>query len=239
MGVMLLLSALALSSASHAQQVADAGPVPVGAQDASRGPAEAPVTMVVFTDLECPYCDKLHTTVDDLAQTYGDKLRIVYKHMPLPMHRQARDAALAAEAVRKLKGQRGFWRFVDTAFDKLRGGSVDEVLAAAGFDKAAVKKEIASGRPAKKVDADIALAQKVGVRGTPASFINGVFVSGARGKSDLASIIDSQLAEAKAAKGRGVSAKQMYAELSKKNFTTKQQPSSSTATPPVDTTTVW
>jgi protein-disulfide isomerase len=66
-----------------------------------------------------------------------------------------------------------------------------------------------------------------------------VFVSGARGKSDLASIIDSQLAEAKAAKGRGVSAKQMYAELSKKNFTTKQQPSSSTATPPVDTTTVW
>src|SRR4030095_1796802 len=104
LGVLSSLASVVSWTPSYAQK-ADAGPRPLSAQEAARGSASAPVTLVVFTDLECPYCQKLHGTIEDLEHQYGSKLRIVYKHMPLPMHKQARPAALAAEAVRKLKGE--------------------------------------------------------------------------------------------------------------------------------------
>jgi protein-disulfide isomerase len=243
--VLLLFAVVFWCPHALAQKMAgDLGPIPVSADEGARGSAAAPVTLVVFTDLECPYCQKLHGTVEDLAQQYGQKLRIVYKHNPLPMHKQARAAALAAEAVRKLKGDRGYWRFVDEAFDKLRGGSVDEVLRSIGADNAAVQKEIAGGGPAKKVDADIQLAQKVGARGTPTSFVNGILVSGARKKDDFTTLIDGQLAEARAAAGRGIAPKQIYVELTKKNFAAPSAaaptaPSKAGASSKDDSSTVW
>jgi protein-disulfide isomerase len=200
----------------------DGGPVPVDGSDPTLGDAAAPVTMVVFTDLQCPFCSKLHEVVGELVTQYGSKkLRVVYKHQPLSMHKDARAAAEAAAAVWALEGDKGFFQFVGEAFTRLpggQGGTVADVVKAVGADAGQIKKLLGGGKPGKKVDADIELADKVGVTGTPATFVNGIFLSGAQPKQKLEEVIDAQLKAAAEAVKSGVDAKDVYVTLAKKNF---------------------
>ncbi|MEQ9319511.1 MAG: thioredoxin domain-containing protein [Polyangiaceae bacterium] len=220
------------------------GPIPITAEDASWGSPSAPVTLVTFTDLQCPFCGRLHGTIEQLKKDYGPaKLRVVTKHFPLAFHKQARPAAEAADAVWRLHGAKGHDKFVDDAFTTLRGpraGTVSDVLRSIGVPEASVKRLLA--KAAKKVDADIALGKELGVRGTPASFVNGVFVSGAQPKAKLADEIDGQLAEAKALRRQGVTAARISETLTKKNFVPHDQRAGSRPTKtdkPNDDKTEW
>src|SRR5690242_12965383 len=159
-------------------------PVPVDSKDPVWGSRSAPVTMVVFSDFQCPFCSRVENTVNELKAKYGkDKLRIVWKNTPLPFHPNAKPAAIAAEAVFRLGGSNAFWKFHDTAFSNQKDLSPEKYeqwAVEAGVDRAKFKDLITKPEVAAKVDADTAVGKSAGVTGTPASFINGVFLSGAQ-----------------------------------------------------------
>jgi protein-disulfide isomerase len=215
--------------------------VPVTRADATRGDPLAPVTFVVFGDYQCPFTARLVATLAELERTYGPaKLRVVWKHKPLPFHAQARPAAIAAETVLALGGPKAFWRFHDLAFENQRSLGPDSFAVwaeAAGVDGAAFREAFDAKSFAGKLDRDAELADKLGVVGTPASFVNGVFISGAQPREKLAAEIDKQLAAADALAHDGVAPALVYARLSDKNFVApaKKAP---TAPEPEDTA-VW
>ncbi|WP_437676036.1 DsbA family protein [Sorangium sp. So ce131] len=200
----------------------DAGPVPVTRVDPARGSRLAPVTIVVFSDFECPFCKVLDGTLRELGRRYGpDQLRIVWKSYPLPFHKQARPTAEASMAVFAHAGTRGFWAFHDAIFEsdeRLSPEVVATALRRAGVTPGQVGRLVEESKAARKVDADIALAGRLGVTGTPTSFVNGVLVTGVEPEESFAAIIDAQLAEARALRAEGTPPEQIYAALSKKNF---------------------
>ncbi len=207
-------------SDSAAAPLADAGPVPVGRDDPAVGDRLAPVTLVVFSDLQCPYCADFHAVLSRAHKRHEHDLRIVFKHSPLPFHAHARRAAELAVAVRIAHGERAFWLYLGAAFQMLPAGrgNADDVLHSLHVDEAPVLRALASGRPAQQVDADLALSRQAGVSGTPGSFVNGWPIRGAVDDNGLEPLIDRALDEAKAARAAGISAERLYSELSKRGF---------------------
>jgi protein-disulfide isomerase len=163
-------------------KVLDAEPrseVRVGSSPAL-GPGDAPVTLVVFADFECPFCARAVGTVRQLREAFGDKLRVVFKHHPLPFHPNARGAALAAAAA----GQQGkFWEMHDRLFadpTQLGPDALVEHARELGLDVGAFKAALKSARIKALVDEDIAEAARVGATGTPTFFVNGRKIVGAQ-----------------------------------------------------------
>jgi protein-disulfide isomerase len=199
----------------------DESPVPVSSKDPVWGSRTAPVTIVVFSDFQCPFCSRVEGTLDQVKTTYGpDKVRMVWKNEPLPFHDKAKPSAEAAMAVFNIKGSDGFWKFHDTAFKNQQGLSADNYekwAIAAGADSAKFKAEIATKKPAKKVDEDHDLAKKVGVNGTPAFYINGVSLSGAQPFDKFKAVIDEELKKANAKIAAGTPKERVYVEMSKEN----------------------
>lgn len=200
----------------------DSAPIPVLATDPTWGDTAAPVTIVEFADLECPFCARAHVTLDQVKGQYGPRqVRVVMKHNPLAFHSHARSAAEAAERVRRAGGNQAFWSFVASAYADRSGmseTSFDSWAAAAGADMAQYRSLKGSGSVVAKVDADMDLAKRVGARGTPAFFINGQELQGAQPFSKFQSVIDDQLAEAKKRIAAGVSPEQVYPTLTRENF---------------------
>src|SRR6185503_13840945 len=94
-----------------------AASIPVTGKDPQWGNADAPVTVVIFSDFQCPFCSRVGPTLKQIKDTYGpQKLRMVWKNQPLPFHQNARPAAVAAQTVFALGGNDAFWKFHDTAF---------------------------------------------------------------------------------------------------------------------------
>jgi protein-disulfide isomerase len=193
--------------------------VPIAKTDPVRGTRTAPVTIVVFSDFQCSFCAKLARTLDSVRATYGDaKVRLVFKNDPLPMHPDARLAAEIGRAVYELVGPDAFFRFHDRAFREqarmspttLRGWAAEQ-----GISEAALEDGFHAQRWAAKIDADIALAKRLGVTGTPASFVNGISVSGAQPYARFAAIIEDELAKASTLEG---SAETLYAKRVAENF---------------------
>ncbi len=199
----------------------DAAAVPISSKDPTWGSRSAPVTMVIFSDFQCPFCSRVEQTVNQLKDRYGkDKLRIVWKNNPLPFHPNAKPAATAAEAVFRLGGSAAFWKFHDAAFSNqkdLGPAKYEEWAAAAGVDKAKFNGMLSNPQIAAKIDADMAVGKSAGVTGTPASFINGVFLSGAQPVDKFTAIIDEQLAAAKAAIASGTKPEHVYVKLCNEN----------------------
>jgi protein-disulfide isomerase len=167
-------------SAPSAGTTASGVTISVGRDDPRVGDPRAPATLVVFSDLQCPFCADFHEALAEIYPRHRRELRIVFKHHPLPVHRHARAAAELAVAVREAHGEVAFWRFVDAAFRILpAGGSPDQALAALQLDEAPVRAALASGSPARKVDEDMKLGDQLGVTGTPTSFLNGQGIHGA------------------------------------------------------------
>jgi protein-disulfide isomerase len=221
----------------------DQGPIPVTVADPSWGNANAPVTLVEFSDLQCPFCNKLNTTLDQLRQTYGPtKLRIVWKNNPLPFHNNARPAAETAMALYEKGGAGWFWQFHNAVFQK--GLSAPEVIVDSyqftGLNQQQVSALVARGSAARKVDEDMALGRQIGVQGTPASFINGVYLSGAQPYDKFSQIIDEQLVAANALAAQGVPLSKIYARLTTENKAkAPAAPAPSATHPPDDDKTVW
>jgi len=197
--------------------------VPVTANDPVWGKADAPVTIVEISDFECPFCSRVGPTLKQVKDTYGpDKVRIVWKHNPLPFHKNARPAHEAAAAVFALAGSDAFWKFHDSAFGaqkELTEENFEKWATAAGVQAAKFKEAVASKKYAAKVDEDLAMSKKIGATGTPAFRINGVTVSGAQPFEKFKEVIDAQLAEAQKLVASGVKPADVYPQLTNKNQT--------------------
>jgi len=167
-------------------QVAAVGP--------AKGPESAPVTIVEFSDFECPFCSRVNPTLDDVMKNYGDKVRIVFRQFPLPMHSNAKKAG---EASLCADDQGKFWEMHDALFadqkalgiDALKAKAVNLSLDASVFDEC-----LDSGKYAQQVETDLEEGAAAGVTGTPAMFVNGRFISGAVPYDQLSAVIDEELA---------------------------------------------
>jgi protein-disulfide isomerase len=199
-----------------------AAPVPVTDADPTWGDALAPVTIVEFSDFECPFCSRVNPTLAEVKRTYGPaRVRIVWKHNPLPFHKRAHAAAVAAQVVFALGGSGAFFRFHDDAFahqKELTPENFEKWAIRAGVDLERFREGVASKRFSEKVDADIALAKRVGALGTPGFRINGVTLSGAQPFEKFKELIDSELAEAKKLVDAGTSRADVYVVLTKRNY---------------------
>jgi protein-disulfide isomerase len=144
------------------------------------GSATAPITIIEYSDFQCPFCARGKAVVDQLKQKYGpDKIRIAYKHLPLGFHEQARPAALAAQAANR---QGKFWEYHDALFANQADLSEATLVKIATDLKLDLKKfnaDRASAEVAKEVDADLADAQRLQIQGTPNFLVNGVPLRGA------------------------------------------------------------
>src|SRR5216683_3714135 len=160
----------------------------------SRGPARAPVEIIEFSDFQCPFCLKAHPTVAQVLSTYGDSVRFVYRHYPLPNHPNARPAAEAAACA----GEQGkFWEYHDRLFDnqsKLGAADLKQHAAALALDTAKFDACVDTHKYKSDVDADVAAGEEAGVSGTPAFFINGRQLSGAQPFEAFKHVIDEELA---------------------------------------------
>ncbi len=138
-----------------------------------RGPANAPVTMVVFSDFQCPYCGLAVRLTQVVEKEAGERLRVCFRHWPLKRHPRARPAALAAVAA-QLQGK--FWPMHDKLFGNAKALDDGDLLiyaSAVGLDTDRFQRDLLSARVAAQVDADTAEARRLKLRGTPAFLING------------------------------------------------------------------
>jgi predicted DsbA family dithiol-disulfide isomerase len=167
----------------------------------ARGPANAPVTLVEFSDFECPFCGSLFPTLLRLERNYGDKIRIVFRQFPIAeLHP---NAPKAAEASLCANEQQRFWDLHDAMFSDQQKLSVPDLKARASelkFDVNRFNTCLDSGKYADAVKKDISEGSKAGVSGTPGIFINGRFLSGARPYEELQQIIDEELQLSQAAR---------------------------------------
>lgn len=197
-------------------------PVPIASDDAVLGSRLAPATIVVFSDLQCPYCAKLDLTFSMLKEQYGDdRLRIVFKNNPLPFHPHARLAAEVGQGVLATAGQEAFWRYAMMAFRRQPNMSPETIRAwavAAGADPRQIEEGIESMRWSAKIERDIALSKRLKANGTPTSFINGVSVTGAQDGARFKEVIDAEVAKAKTLLEAGVAKDAIYTQLTEANF---------------------
>ncbi|MDT8440673.1 MAG: thioredoxin domain-containing protein [Desulfuromonadales bacterium] len=158
-----------------------------------KGAMDAPVTLTVFDDFQCPYCARLVPLLNQLIEDYPGQVRLVFKHFPLRMHKHAEFAALASLAARE---QGKFWGLHDLLFanyNKLDEPLIRALAEQAGLDMARFEKDLANTTLRMEVDADLRLGQQVGVRGTPTLFLNGKPVQD-RTLAVLRQLIDRELA---------------------------------------------
>ena len=163
------------------------------------GPKTAKVTLVEFSDFQCPFCTRGAKTVSQLKKMYGNKLRVVFKHQPLSFHKQAHIAAQASMAAHE---QGKFWQFHDKLFANNRNLSKANFLKWAkelGLDVAKFKAALDSGKYKTYVDKDKAFASSVGANGTPTFFINGQKLVGAQPLPRFKAMIDAALSGKKVA----------------------------------------
>ncbi len=164
--------------------------------DPIRGPKDAPVQIVMFSDYQCPFCTKVEDTMKQVREKYGDKVVIVFRDFPLSFHNRAQKAAEAAGCA----GEQGkFWEMHDKLFANQRAlepANLDQYATEIGLDMTKFKACLDSGQRAPEIAADMMAGQAVGVTGTPAAFVNGRFVNGAQPFEAFAKIIDDELARA-------------------------------------------
>ncbi|MDG2050487.1 MAG: DsbA family protein [Myxococcota bacterium] len=159
------------------------------------GPASAPVTVVEWSDFQCPFCSRVWPTVKRVREEYGDQVRVVFKHLPLPMHSKAPGAHAAAEAAHR---QGRFWEMHDRIFADPAAMGPDQYpvwAAEMGLNMDQFGSDASSPEVKSQVDADMAQAMELGVSGTPSFFINGRFLSGAQPYESFKRMIDEELRE--------------------------------------------
>lgn len=159
----------------------------------SRGPADAPVVLIEYTDYQCPYCTRIQPTLNELMKRYEGKLLHVFKNLPLPMHAEA---PLAAAAALCAQDQGKFWELHDWLFVNQRSlsrGSIVDAAGNLGMDTEIFASCIDDGTYSDRVRAETEEAQSYGITGTPGFLINGRVVTGARPIEMFTEIIDDEL----------------------------------------------
>ncbi len=148
------------------------------ATDYKLGSKKGTITLVEYSDFECPFCARFHPVTKQILKEYGDKVTLVYRYYPLPFHPNAQKAAEAAECVAKQGGNDAFWKYADAVFAKqneLGGKLTPEAITAAatqaGANAATFKTCLDSGEMAAKVKADMDGGAAAGINGTPGTII--------------------------------------------------------------------
>lgn len=165
---------------------------------AIHGPADAPITIVEFSDFECPYCSRGYNTVKEVLKAYPGKVKFVFKHLPLEFHPKAMPAAKYFEALNRQSSEKAY-AFHDMIFenqDKLKSQGeayMKETAKKIGADLKKLEKDLADATLMDRINADVAEAQKFGISGTPGFVINGVSLKGAYPFSEFKTIIDRHL----------------------------------------------
>ncbi len=191
--------------------------VPLGAAPIE-GKPDALVTLVEFSDFQCPFCKRAEDTLKQVHETYGDKVRVVWKNQPLPFHDRAEPCAELAMEAKAEKGDRGFWDVHDRLFasnPKLEDADLDAIATAAGLNLDKVHAAMKNHTYKKDIDADEALADSLGMTATPNFFVNGRSLVGAVPFERFKSLVDDELARAQSLAAKGVPAAKIYDETMK------------------------
>jgi protein-disulfide isomerase len=189
-----------------------------------KGNSDALVTVVEFSDYQCPFCSRAHATVQKLQEEYGDKLRVVMKQNPLSFHPRAKPAALAAMAA----GEQGkYWEYHDKLFanaKELEDADLEKYAKEVGLNVDKWKKDMGNSKYQQIIDRDQGLAGQLGANGTPAFFINGRLLSGAQPIDNFRTLINEELPKAEALVKGGMKPGQVYASIIEKGATSKPAP---------------
>lgn len=166
----------------------------IRADETFRGPKDAPITLIEYSDFECPFCARGFNTVMELMNKYKGKIRFAYKHLPLDFHPQALPASQYYEAIR-LQSEEKAWQFHDAIYKNqraLQNGEkfLKEEAKKLKVDMAKLAKDIKSEAVNKRIDQDRAEAAKFGFQGTPGFLLNGIPVKGAYPASHFEGLID-------------------------------------------------
>lgn len=163
------------------------------------GGEKASVAIVEFSDFQCPYCARAADTIGEVKKKYGNKVKITFRHFPLPNHKEARPASEASMCINEQSSQK-FWKFHDLLFknqDKMDTANLEKYAKDVGADTKKFKECFDSKKFASFVQSDLEYGEKIGVRSTPTFFINGQLMSGALPIEQFSDVIDDELAAAK------------------------------------------
>jgi protein-disulfide isomerase len=159
----------------------------------SKGPDDAIVTIIEFSDFQCPYCQRVVPTIDQIVAKYPTQVRFVFRHLPLAMHSRAQAAAEAAACADK---QGNFWDYHDLIFATPRALSDEDLERYAseiGLEVAAFSQCVQNRETQQIVDADLASAENLRISSTPSFLINGIPMSGARSLEAFSQIIEDEI----------------------------------------------
>ncbi|MFI5301081.1 MAG: DsbA family protein [Polyangiales bacterium] len=207
----------------------DIGDAPV------KGKADALVTIVTYSDFQCPFCKRVDPTIEKVKADYGDAVRIVWKNAPLPFHNRAIPCANLAMEAYKEKGNEGFWTAHEKIFEsnpKLEDADLEAIGKTMGLDGAKVHDAITTNKYKDAIQKDQDQAEDLQVHGTPHSFVNGRVVNGAVPYEDFKKVVDQELAKAKAKVASGTPASKVYEETVKAGKGGAMSPLSIPATAP-------
>jgi protein-disulfide isomerase len=177
------------------------------------GPDDALVTIVVWSDFQCPFCAQQAPVLAHLRERYPSELRVIYRHLAMEFHR---NATLAAEAGVAAAEQGKFWAFHDQVFGDfghLERADLERFAEAAGLDLPRFRAALDERRYHDEIVAEAASAEALGVDGTPMTFINGAPVSGMRDAATMDRLVDAHLARSRELVKRGIAAADLYALL--------------------------
>lgn len=219
-GKSLLLGASVNQAAPSAQQpsapsgvkppIADAPSAPSAAapikrvdeKDHALGAKNAKVTLVEYSDFECPFCKRHFSTMQQIFKEYQNNVRIVFRHFPLSFHQNAAKEAEASECAAELGGNEAFWKYHDKIFLETTSNGTGIALERLGpmakelgLNQTAFQKCLDSGKYAAKVTEQQQEGSNAGVQGTPATFVNGELISGAVPYAVFKEKIDAILAK--------------------------------------------
>lgn len=170
--------------------------IPIPADAHIRGNVDAPITIVEYSDVQCPFCQTFHNNMEQIIAEYGDDVRWVYKHFPLDqLHPFARQGAQAAECAGE---QEMFWEYTDLLYarqNEIAPASFAVFAEDLGLNVGDFNSCLDSGRYAEKVEAEFQEGLAVGVRGTPGTFFNGYPLQGAVPYGTMKSLIDQELSK--------------------------------------------
>ena len=186
--------------------------VPVG-QSAAKGSEQALVTIVEFSEFQCPFCSRVGPTIAQIMETYGDDVRVVFKHRPLDFHDRAMPAAQAAVAA---QNQGKFWEYHDLLFANQQALGDEDLIRYAeqlGLNIEQFRADMASPATAARIQEDMQLADRLAAGGTPHFFVNGIRIRGAVPFENFRTVIDEQLAIARAAVDGGAARATIYDTL--------------------------
>ncbi len=187
--------------------------VEIAGDEPTRGNPDALVTLVIFTDFQCPFCSRVRPSLAQVEKTYGTKVRLVFKNQPLSFHKLA---PLAAEAGLCAHAQGKFWPMEEQLFThqrELEPAQLQAHAKAIGLDTKKFAACLAQHQQRPALDRDVHLAAQLQVTGTPTTFVNGRKIPGAQPFGVFSRVIDQELERANKAVAAGASVKKLYASL--------------------------